>query len=168
MRRLILLTLLAGCGPLPPPSAHPPDLGPAAAPAEMSVLMLADGQDATLVEGAQGGFHVWLSYAVRGLSAGTVTLERTARRVSDGAVVLVYRGDVDVGAPGDDGWWDAPSPIPMFMCPSPIGLSIVDVPIALTLRMLGPGDAELARAAVTVVPRCPDAQRDFCTRICTG
>ena len=168
MRRLILLTLLAGCDPLPPPPAHAPDLGPGAAPAEMSVLMLADGQDATLVEGAQGGFHVWLSYAVRGLPAGTVTLERTARRVSDGAVVLVYRGDVDVGAPADDGWWDAPSPIPMVMCPSPIGLSIVDVPIELTLRMLGPGDAELARAAVTVVPRCPDAQRDFCMRICTG
>ena len=32
----------------------------------------------------------------------------------------------------------------------------------------GFGDAELARAAVTVVPRCPDAQRDFCMRICTG
>ena len=22
--------------------------------------------------------------------------------------------------------------------------------------------------AITLVPRCPDAQRDFCTRICTG
>ena len=61
--------------------------------------MLADGQDVTLVEGAQGGFHVWMQYAVRGLPAGTVTLERSAHRVSDGAVVLVYRGDVDLGAP---------------------------------------------------------------------
>ena len=84
--------------------------------------------------------------------------------------MLVYRGNVDLGdaGPGDDGWWTAPSPIPMFMCPSPIGLSVVDVPIELTLRLLGAGDAELARAAVTVTPRCPDAQRDFCERICTG
>jgi len=136
----------------------------------MSVLMLADGQDATLVEGAQGGFHVWMQYAVRGVPASTVTLERSARRVSDGAVVLVYRGDVDVGAPdpANDGWWTAPSPIPMFMCPSPIGISVVDVPIAFTLRLVGAGDAELARADLTLVPRCPDAQRDFCTRICTG
>ena len=56
----------------------------------------------------------------------------------------------------------------MFMCPSPIGISVVDVPIDFTLRLLGAGDAELARAAITLVPRCPEAQRDFCTRICTG
>ena len=136
----------------------------------MTVLTLTDGQDDTLVEGAQGGFHVWMQYAVRALPAGTYTLERTAHRASDGAVVLVFRGDVDIGAPapGDDGWWTAPAPIPMFMCPSPIGISVVDVPIDFTLRVLGPGDAELARAAITLVPRCPDAQRDFCTRICTG
>jgi len=165
VRCLITLTLLGACSA--PPAIHA-DGGPSGSAAQMSLLMLADGQDATLVAGAQGGFHVWLQYAVRGLPAGTVTLERTAHRASDGAVVLVYRGDVDIGAPDATGWWTAPSPIPMFMCPSPIGLSVVDVPIELTLRLLGAGDAELARAAVTVTPRCPDAQRDFCERICTG
>ncbi len=166
MERLIVLTLLAGCSA--PRSSRPTlDLAPAPT-AELSLSMVTDGQDTTLVEGAQGGFHVWLSYAVRGMAPATVTLERTAHRVSDGAVVLVYRGDVDIGAPDDSGWWTAPSPIPMFMCPSPIGLSIVDVPIELTLRLLGDADAELARASVTVVPRCPDAQLEFCMRICTG
>ena len=134
----------------------------------MTLLTLTDGQDDTLVEGAQGGFHVWMRYAVRGLPAGSYTLERTAHRASDGAVVLVFRGDVEVGAPGADGWWTAPAPIPMFMCPSPIGIAVVDVPIDFTLRLVGAGDAELARAAITLVPRCPDAQRDFCMRICTG
>ncbi|HEX9104108.1 MAG TPA: hypothetical protein VF997_17975, partial [Polyangia bacterium] len=128
----------------------------------------ADGQDVTLVAGAQGGFHVWMQYAVHGLPAGTFTLERTAHRVSDGAVVLVYRGDVDVGAPAADGWWTAPAAIPMFMCPSPIGISVIDVPIEFTLRLLDAHDAELARAAITLVPRCPAGQLDFCTRICTG
>ena len=130
--------------------------------------MLSDGQDDTLVEGAQGGFHVWMQYAVKGMAPATVTLERSANRVSDGAVVFVYRGDVDVGAAAA---MTAGGPrrraIPMFMCPSPIGISVVDVPIEFTLRMLD-GDAELARAAITLVPRCPDAQRDLCTRICTG
>lgn len=130
--------------------------------------MLTDGQDDTLVEGAQGGFHVWMQYAVRDLPAATYTLERSARRVSDGAVVLVYRGDVDIGASAADGWWTAPAPIPMFMCPSPIGITVVDVPIEFTLRLVGADDAERARAAITLVPRCPDAQRAFCTRICTG
>lgn len=129
--------------------------------------MLTDGQDATLVEGAQGGFHVWLSYAVRGVT-GSFTLERDAHRVSDGAVVLRYRGPMDVGAPADDGWWSAPSPIPMFMCPTPIGISIVDEPIDFELRLLDDADVERAHTHVTLVPRCPDAQRDFCTRICTG
>ncbi|MCA1665012.1 MAG: hypothetical protein LC659_12205 [Myxococcales bacterium] len=169
MQRLLLLALLAGCS-APPPGEHaPPNLSPAPVVAgEMTVLTLTDGQDDTLVEGAQGGFHVWMQYAVRSLPAGAYTLERSAHRASDGAVVLVFRGAVDVGAAAADGWWTAPAPIPMFMCPSPIGISVVDVPIDFTLRLLGAGDAELARAAITLVPRCPDAQRDFCTRICTG
>jgi hypothetical protein len=172
VRRLIALTFVAGCSAAPPPSTGKPPSDTTPPPsAEMSLLMLSDGQDATLVEGAQGGFHVWLSYAVRG-AAGAFTLERDAARVSDGAVVLRYRGPIDVGAPDDPdttgGWWTAPSPIPMFMCPTPIGISIVDEPIAFTLRLLDDADVERARAAVTLVPRCPDAQRDFCTRICTG
>jgi len=168
VRRLILVTLLAGCS-APPPHGPPPSPSPAPGPtAEMAVLTLTDGQDDTLVEGAQGGFHVWMQYAVRGMAPATVTLERSARRASDGAVVLVYRGDVDIGAPDATGWWTAPSPIPMFMCPSPIGISVVDTPIDFTLRLVGDGDAELARAAITLVPRCPADQRDFCTRICTG
>lgn len=132
----------------------------------MVVLALVDGQDDTLVPGAQGGFHVWMQYAVRDLAPGTFTLERSAHRASDGAVVLVYRGDVDIGAPDAGGWWTAPAPIPMFMCPSPIGISVVDVPLEFTLRLVG--DAELARTSITLTPRCPDDQRDFCTRICTG
>src|SRR3954463_9139327 len=99
--------MVAGCAPPPghPPAPAPPPPGPGA---EMAVLSLSDGQDDTLVEGAQGGFHVWMQYAVRGLPPGTVTLERSAHRASDGAVVLVYRGDIDVGAADDDGWWTAP------------------------------------------------------------
>ena len=168
---LVTLALFAavGCTPAAPPAPPPPVIAPTpGASAEMALLMLTDGQDDTLVEGAQGGFHVWMQYAVRDLPAGSVTLERTAHRVSDGAIVLRYRGEVDVGAPDADGWWTAPAPIPMFMCPSPIGLSVVDVPIEFALRLLGDGDVELARAAITLVPRCPDGQRDFCTRICTG
>jgi hypothetical protein len=171
VRPLIAVTFaaaLSACS-APPPHAHAasPDLAPAA-DAEMSVLMLTDGQDATLVEGAQGGFHVWLAYAVRG-AAGSFTLERRADRVSDGAVVLRYRGDVDVGAAGASGWWTAPAPIPMFMCPTPIGVSIVDQPIAYTLRLLDDAEVEHARAAITLVPRCPDdANHDYCMHICTG
>ena len=171
--RLLCATILVvavGCAPPPPARTTTTDAAPSPTPAALAVVGLADGQDAPLVAGAQGGFHVWMQYAVRDLPAGTVALERSARRASDGAVVLVYRGDVDVGAPAADGWWTAPAPIPMFMCPTPIGISIVDVPIDFQLRLLGAGDVELGRTAITLVPRCPQdgAQPDFCTRICTG
>jgi hypothetical protein len=165
-----LATVALGCAPPPaktPPSPPSPPITTTSAPGELRILDLVDGQDAIMVAGAQGGFHVWMQYAVRDVG-GSLALERSAYRASDGAVVLRYRGQVDIGAPDADDWWTAPAPIPMFMCPSPIGISIVDVPIEFQLRMLGDGDVELARATITLVPRCPDGQLDFCTRICTG
>ena len=168
-RSVTLLALFGlGCSAarltVPPRNAEPI----AAATATLTIDGYVDGQDVTLVEGAQGGFHVWMQYDVRDLAPSTVTLERTATRASDGAVVLVYRGDVDIGAPGADGTWTAPAPIPMFMCPAPIGITVVDTPIDFRLRLLDDAGAELARAAITLVPHCPDAQADFCTRICNG
>jgi hypothetical protein len=173
-RWLLFLTLVAlGCSAPrkdpPPPTAMP--LGPvppSAAPVQLRIEALEDGQDVPLVAGAQGGFHVWLQYSVRDLPPGTVRLERTAHRVADGAVVLRYLGDSDVGEPDADGWFTAPAPIPMFMCPTPIGVSVVDQPIAFALRVLDDAGGERARTDITLTPRCPDDQRDFCTRICTG
>jgi hypothetical protein len=49
------------------------------------------------------------------------------------------------------------------MCPSPIGIAVVDVPIVFQLRMAGD-----VTQSVTLVPHCPVEQRDFCNRICTG
>jgi hypothetical protein len=168
--KLCCVIAIATFGCSAPPPVAPPVTTPTITQtsATLAIDGYVDGQDVTLVEGAQGGFHVWMHYAVRDLPAGTVTLERSAYRVSDGAVVLVYRGDADIGAPDDSGWWSAPAAVPMFMCPSPIGITIVDTPIDYQLRLVGGDGAELARAAVTLVPHCPDDQRDFCTRICTG
>jgi hypothetical protein len=171
-----LAALVVGCAPASPPPPPPPT--PPVARADLAIgapdgstgamVPFTDGQQVELVAGAQGGFHVWLEYALRDLPPGFYTLERNAHRVSDDAVVLRYTGTVEVGAPAGDGWWTAPSPIPMFMCPTPIGISIVGEPIAFLLRVLDDAGGELARAGVTLVPRCPAAQLDFCTRICTG
>jgi hypothetical protein len=139
------------------------------APAADGVGMapLVDGQDVALVEGAQGGFHVWFEFRLRGVTAGTVTLERGAHRVSDGAVVLRSRETLAIADAGADGWWQSDR-FAMFMCPTPIGLSIVDVSIAYVVTLSDDAGAELARAAVTLTPHCPDVNHDFCMRICTG
>jgi len=155
--RVRLLTIvwlgLAACSPAPPPQ-------PAM---QLSISVDADANDAVeLVAGAQGGFHVWLRYALSGdLPAETVTLQRRAERVADQQAVLHLDTLVSLPAQASD-------TIPMFMCPTPIGLSIIDERLALSLAVVDAAGVELARAALEVVPGCPAGQLDFCRRICSG
>lgn len=164
MRGLVAVLLLTGCTgnvQKPPPEA---------------VLVLgdqngdpyADGQDVTLVAGAQGGFHIWLDYHVTGMPPGQVVLERTAHRLSDDQIVLRSSTSLELAQPDDQGWVWAPMPLPMFMCPAPVGLNIIDEPIELRLRFTTRDGTELATQSSTVVPHCPDEARDFCQRICSG
>jgi hypothetical protein len=51
------------------------------------------------------------------------------------------------------------------MCPVPIGVAVVGVPIAYRLRLLDGDGGELGQAGVTLVPRCPAAS-PVCARIC--
>lgn len=168
MRAAVLLAALAGCGGggmmQPPPGDGNLTLGTIAA--DGSFAPLAEGQDATLVEGAQGGFHVWMKFRARDVPAGDATLYRTAHRLSDDKLVLRTQGVQTMGPPGADGYWEVPAPLPMFMCPSPIGISVIDVPIVFEIAVEGAGGR--ASGQVTLVPRCPSANADFCQRICTG
>jgi hypothetical protein len=176
VRCLISLVLgVAACGGSPPPVKPPPAPPTPLASVRLTVgapgdgsamLPLVDGQDIELAAGAQGGFHVMLELAARPLAAGPVWIERTARRVSDGAVVLRFDGQLDA-MPDADGAWSSGA-LRTFMCPTPIGISIVDVPIAYQLRLHDDNGSELGRTSITLVPRCPAAQHDFCMRICNG
>jgi hypothetical protein len=113
-----------------------------------------DGQDVTLVAGAQGGYHVWLDWRMTPAPAGELQLERRAHRVSDGALVLRYDTSVDE---------NSATLVPMFMCPAPVGLPILDQPIEYELSF-----SNRARGAVTLVPHCPDDSIEICQRICSG
>ncbi len=162
MRTLALAVLaLAACeGPAPPrelPGQASLKLG--TSDANQGFVPYTDGEDVTLVQGAQGGFHVWMRYAFDGASGGSALLERKARRASDGALVLRSTADVTLERES--------APLPMFMCPSPAGLSVIDQPIEFELRF-STGDGELADERITLVPHCPDENQDFCLRICTG
>jgi hypothetical protein len=159
---------VAACsGAAPPPPVSSVALVLGAPTAAGGFAPLAAGQDVTLVEGAQGGFHVWMKYRARGMSAQPTELERTAHRASDGVVVLRTMSVADVGAPDADGWFESPDALPMFMCPTPIGISIVDQPITFELRFVDAGQT-VVEQSIELVPRCPDAGRDLCQRICTG
>jgi hypothetical protein len=153
--RLVLLTLLAvGC-----------DGGGAGALslalADPAFGALADGADVPLVVGAQGGMHVWMNVRVRGAVPDAAPIARAAHRVVDDALVLQAGGVVELV---DDGAGERVSraPLPLFMCPSPVGLSVVDTPIRFELRL------ESATRAITLVPRCPPDALELCLKICTG
>jgi hypothetical protein len=176
--RWIAFALLAACGGthfVPDGGAPPsPDLAPPPGPMSSAVLVLGgvdansqwvdltDGQDVTLVEGAQGGFHVWMKWRVSDMTGGTVTMQRTARRAEDGQLVLRTSGSVMVGAQQP---YESPDPMPMFMCPSPIGLSVIDRPIIFRVELEG-----FVAKEITLVPHCPSDpnQNAFCMKICTG
>ncbi len=162
MRPLFTLVILLtpACAPAPPPASSVSlTLGAPASNSDGSGFApLHDGEDVTLVAGAQGGFHVWLKYHLDGAGPADAEgeLSRTAHRLSDGALVLRTQNVVTLDP-------DPPA-IRMFMCPSPIGLSILDVPIVYELA-LDPGGVH---QSITLVPHCPVEQGDFCREICSG
>lgn len=163
----------AGCGAQPPPMMGLTGVTLGGSTATNGAFVpLVDGQDAPLIPGAQGGFHVWMRYRLTGLSPGTYRVARIAHRVSDGQIVLRIPPDsVDVGAPDANGYWESPMSLPMFMCPSPIGIQVVDEQIRYEIDVLDDsGKQTLSSGQVIMVPRCPSdpQQHDFCYRICTG
>ena len=125
--------------------------------------------DQTLVPGAQGGFHIWLKYRVTGMAAGTVTVKRTVRRVSDNKLVLTTMGSQDLGQAGPDGGWELPMALPSFMCPSPLGVNIIGEPMRFDLVIDGADGQKLGESTAEATPWCPtDDQAQFCQNICSG
>ena len=160
---------LVGCGggPMqPPPGDATLALGSAAADGTGFVEL---GGDATLVPGAQGGFHVWLKYRIEGMAPEKVHVHRESRRVSDDALVLLADGTQDVGAPGDDGWWQLPTALPSFMCPTPIGINVIDQRIVFDVTLTTVDGAPLAHSSAEATVHCPAGEQNgFCLKICSG
>jgi len=161
---------LVGCGGgggmQPPPGDAMLALGSAEQDGSGFVAL---GGDATLVPGAQGGFHIWLKYRVEGMAPEKVKVHRESHRVSDDALVLLTDGTQDVGAPGPDGWWELPAALPSFMCPTPIGINVIDERIVFEVTLSTMDDAPLAKSSAEATVHCPDGdQAAFCAKICSG
>jgi hypothetical protein len=179
--RLVVLALLAaglallaaGCGNSP----HP--IMPGDVQVELGTTAL-DGTgfaplegDQTLVPGAQGGFHVWVKWKIEGMAQEKVHIARTVRRLSDGELILTAESAQEVGEPASDGWWMMAQPVPSFMCPTPIGVSVEDQAMKFELTVKTDDNGEpgepLAETSATATPRCPtDSNQEFCQNICNG
>jgi hypothetical protein len=125
------------------------------------------------VPGAQGGFHVWVKWKIEGMTPQKVHVERKVKRTTDGALILTTTTAQQVGDSGSDGWWTMPDPMPSFMCPTPIGISVENQTVEFELVLRAdhngePGDY-LGKTSATATPRClMDAQMQFCQQICNG
>ncbi|HJZ88081.1 MAG TPA: hypothetical protein VKN99_23065 [Polyangia bacterium] len=142
---LFVLIALAGCegeAPLVPPEiALAPEGG--------------DGSEISLIEGAQGGFHVLFALRARGLRAGSALVEWSVRPAGTGDPPLL-RGDVrsflsEVDA---EGWLRAPAAVPCVLCPSPAPVS--EVPLEFQFAVHD-RDGTMGERTLALSPRCPDA-----------
>jgi hypothetical protein len=125
--------------------------------------------DVPLAPGAQGGFHVWIKYRLMGMSPGVVSVKTTARRKSDDKLILTTERRIEVGSVTPEGFWETPSALPAFMCPSPIGVRVRDEAVTFRVEVYAPNGALLGEKSATATPRCPtDDQAAFCDRICSG
>jgi hypothetical protein len=169
-----VLAIGCGGGVTPPPplpdasSPYPVEVTLGGANTDSSGFTTLAG-DITMVPGGQGGFHVWVKYRVTGAGAETVLINYNARRVSDGRLILKNNISAALGAPGGEGYWESPVPIPAFMCPSPIAVVVQDQPLVFQLEVRDTNGALRGGATAMFTPLCPtDNQAAHCVAICNG
>jgi hypothetical protein len=127
-----------------------------------------DGQRVELVPGSQGGFHVWTTPRMTG-AAGTVYLDREARRVSDDVLVLrAARAVFEVPPEAMNEWWNEETARPSFMCPSPIGIRVYDEEIVFRFELRSEDEELLAVDEIALTPTCPADVEDWCREVCGG
>jgi len=131
-------------------------------------LELADGSDATLIAGAQGGYHVWTKLRAR-LMEGNLRVFHEARRVSDGVLVLrLPEQELIVPHEAMEDWWEEPNPTANFMCPTPIGIQVYDQEIEYTVQVMTVDGVLVGEDSITRVPRCPAGDEQNCHDRCSG
>ena len=129
---------------------------------------LADGADATLIAGAQGGYHVWTRLRAH-LMEGELRVVYEARRVSDGELVLSLPvQELIVPHEAMETWWEQPDATPNFMCPSPIGIQVYDREIEYTVQVTTVDGTLVGEDRITRVPRCPAGDEENCHDRCSG
>jgi hypothetical protein len=157
--------LLCGCvgGGLPDGG---PDAGPVVWPEGTLELVGEDAgafpAQAQAVPGAQGGYHVPVMYRVTGQIEPMVTFEHRVTRASDG--VLVSKGQRSMNVEAES--WVTPGPVIIFLCPTPVGVSVIDQSLHFEITAVKAGEV-LGRASGDAQFGCP-AGDAFCASICAG
>ncbi|MBT8492811.1 MAG: hypothetical protein KJO07_07100 [Deltaproteobacteria bacterium] len=170
---IVVLAAALACGCEGGEPIEPPEydafiaIGGASAAGE-GFTELADGDEVELIPGSQGGFHVWIGMEVLG-AEGRLRIEREARRVDDEALVLrASTQTLEVPSDAMIDWWRKPNALPSFMCPSPIGVKVFDTEVDFVVQLTDNDGEILAEDRITLIPRCPEGELEFCEQICSG
>lgn len=174
---LASLAVSPACGGPSDPSPLTVELGTLdpSDPLGMRYLPLSDDLQVQLAGGAQGGFHIWTLYRIGGnRSDQRIRVRRYIDRLgSDGSRKRVLTADGTERIPAESPW-QSPAPIPSFVCPTPLGVNVLDAPLELKLRLEDNSSGELlGEAQVRLRAVCPpamagDTQNAFCMMICVG
>lgn len=120
-------------------------------------------EEARLIAGSQGGFHLLLTMRLRGFVAGKeVKVSRSARRAEDGALVSRYDYRTNLAPMADEGVTALEREVPMFLCPAPIGVSVADTLLEVKVEISGDSSAA---ETIRFIARCPEGD-EFCRNIC--
>lgn len=114
--------------------------------------------------GSQGGFHVSVSYRLPEGGVGSITFSHAVRRSSDG--VLVSRGSrvFDLGNASEQAW-TAPEAVRVFMCPTPLGVDIVNQALRVEVTAADASGRVLGVSQAQTTFKCSSS---YCTSSCTG
>jgi hypothetical protein len=159
----------------PPPQYGPLVVGGGPDDGTSGYVELTDGQDVTLVPGAQGGFHVYLNVRVEEKSMNAdhaLYIDRKARRIDTDQLVSQNRQLASfIPAEQDEALYETEKPMLMFLCPAPIGIQVNDQTLTVKVQaLLHHKDPEpIAEGTIRLTPRCPEnTSKDFCLKICSG
>jgi len=134
---------------------------------------IADGAELELEPGAQGGFHVFLhlrvdDFAIENMGARPL-VQRWARRVDTGELVSRAKRTHAFVPTEQNGLMELETAVPLFLCPTPVGIEVADQPLDLEVKISADEDSEGVQGTLRFTPRCPnDDQNQFCLNICFG
>lgn len=177
---LALLALAACTGEIPPDPPPPGDseliVGAGPEDGSSGFIAVEDGVELTLQPGAQGGFHVYVNLrfteaSLTKFDADKPLIRRFARRTSNGTLVSRSMHTTTLmPSPDADHMFDTENSIPVFLCPSPIGVQVADETLILEVEAASDADDQDPIVdTLEFIPRCPEgSQADFCRNICFG
>lgn len=174
LRRAGLLAALGlvACGPPEPmPDGGVVDAGPeqvmtlGTTSADGGFVALG-GLDVEAIPGSQGGFHVNLLYTLPAGGSGSLTFDHRVVRAGDDKLVSLGTRSFDVGGRGAP--WTNPTPVTVFMCPTPVGVDIVGKELLFSVKAKDAAGTIVGAGSARATFRCGPAGGSFCESICKG